>query len=220
MNTIIACESIKPELEHVKGNTKDVKIKYLSQNYHRNPGKLKKALQAAIDKIKPGDGKLILGFGLCSNAVVDIKAPTQGLYVPCVHDCITLYLGSRDKYKQLFMKYPGTYYLTKSWIGNKKDPLGTMRNEYTKRVGRKMAEETMQREIKNYKYISFINTAGKDEKKCLQRAKENALYFNKEFIEYKANDDYFRKIVFGPHKEPDFIYIKPNEKITQKEFFK
>ncbi len=220
MHTIIACGSIKPELEHVKGDAKDVKVKYLPQNLHRDPDKLKKVLQEVIDKVTPEDGKIILGFGLCSNSIVGVKAPSQGLYVPCVHDCIALYLGSRDKYKQLFNKFPGTYYLTKSWIGNEKDPLGLMKNEYTERVGRKMAEEAMQQEIKNYKYISFINTPGKDENKCLQRAKDNAEYFNKEFVEHKSNNEYFKKILFGPHEEPDFIYFKPNEKITQKKFLK
>ncbi len=220
MNKIIACASIKPELDHVKGDADDVIIKYLPQNLHRDPTKLKKILQDAIDNMSSENGKVILGFGLCSNAIVDIKAPKQGLYVPRVHDCITFYLGSREKYKNLFSKYPGTYYLTKSWINDNKDPLGLVENEYTERVGREMAEETMQQEIKNYKYISFVNTAGNNAKKFSERAKKNAKHFNKKYIEYKGNDDFFKKIVFGPHEEPDFIYVEPNEKIKQKEFLK
>ncbi len=219
MNTIIACESIKPELENVKKRVDDVQILYLPQNLHRMPHKLKEALQEAIDKTGPEDGRIILGFGLCSNAVVGLKAPSQGLFIPRVHDCISFYLGSRERYMWLFNNYPGTYYLTVNWMEKKTDPLGLMENEYTERVGREMAEEAMQLEIKNYKYIGFINTT-KESGKWLKRAKENASYFNKEFIEYRGKDQLFIKILFGPHDEPDFVYVKPDEKVKQNEFLK
>ncbi len=220
MVTIIACSSIKPELEHIRAGRKDVSIRYLPQNLHRTPQKLKKMLQNILNQVKSNDGKLVLGFGLCSNAIAGIKAPQQGLYVPCVHDCITLYLGSREKYKELFRKYPGTYYLTRSWISDKKDPLGLLENEYTKRVGKEMAEEAMRKEIKNYDYISFINTLDDNSDKCLERAKENAKFFKKKFIEHKANNDFFKKIVLGPHQKPDFIYVEPYESVKQQEFLK
>ncbi len=220
MNIIIACKSIKPELELLKNSSSNVKTKYLPQNLHRTPHKLKKILQETINKVDPNSEKVILGFGLCSNAIVDIIAPQQGLYVPLVHDCIAFYLGSREKYKKLFKKYPGTYYLTKSWISSGKDPLGLVENEYTQRVGKKLAKETMEEEIKNYKYISFVNSTHDENSEYLGRAKENAEYFSKEFVNYKGNDDFFKKILFGPYDNKDFIYIKPGEKISQKEFLK
>ncbi len=220
MITIIACASIKPELEHIKAGAKDVQIRYLPQNLHRTPEKLKKMLQNKVNEVKYNDGKLVLGFGLCSNAIIGIKAPQQGMYVPCAHDCITFFLGSREKYNELFRKYPGTYYLTKSWIGDKKDPLGLLENEYTQRVGKEMAEETMRKEIINYDYISFINTLDDDRGKCRERAKENAKFFKKKFIEHKANNDFFGKIVFGPHQKPDFIYIEAYKSVKQQEILK
>lgn len=219
MNTIIACASIKPELENLKQMASDVRIQYLPQNLHRLPHKLKGILQETIDQLVPEDGRIILGFGLCSNAVVDIKAPSQGLFIPRVHDCITFYLGSREKYRHLFNNFPGTYYLTGSWMENQTDPLGLMENEYTERVGREIAEESMQYEINNYTNISFINTT-KESGRWRKRAKENASYFNKEFTEHKGNDEFFRKILFGPHDEADFVYVKPNKKVKQKEFLK
>jgi len=220
LNTVIACGSIKPELEKIKADSKLVRVKYLPQNLHRNPNKLKSVLQNTINNVEANAEKVILGFGLCSNAIVGIIAPKQGLYIPKVHDCISFYFGSSKKYKKLFKKYPGTYYLTKSWIINKKDPLGLMEGEYTERVGKELAEETIRKEIENYKYISFIDTAGDNSEDYLKIAKKNAEYFNKEFMKYEANNEYFEKILFGPYDEPDFIYIKAGEKVLQKEFLK
>src|SRR6056297_2478403 len=169
MRTIIACGSIKPELEKLAHHRDDVKIRTMPQNLHRTPHKMKDLIQKVIQKAEGENDQIVLGYGLCSNGVVGIEAPKQGLYIPRVHDCIALYLGSRDKYQRIFSKNPGTYHLTKSWIDNQKDPLGLVENEYTERVGREFAEEAMNTEIRNYKYISFVNTGAGDDEKYRKR---------------------------------------------------
>ncbi|MFP3859426.1 MAG: DUF1638 domain-containing protein [Bacteroidales bacterium] len=220
MKTVIACRSIKPELERMKEGEENLKVKYLPQNLHRTPDKLREMLQNVINKFEKESDIMVLGYGLCSNGIVGVRAPQQGLYIPRTHDCIAFYLGSRENYKNIFGKHPGTYHLTKSWIDNKKDPLGLVENEYTERVGRELAEETMKAEIKNYEFISYVNTNVGDDEKYRKRARENADFFNKKFIEYNGSADYFKKIIYGPYDTQDFVFVKPNDKVNQKEFLK
>lgn len=220
MNIIIACGSIRPELEKAKGAEDSVRIITLPQNLHRAPHKMSGVIQKALDQVTGEADKVILGYGLCSNGIVGVEAPSQGLYIPRAHDCITFYLGSRQRYHEIFSKHPGTYHLTRSWIENKTDPLGLLENEYTRRVGREMAEETIQTEIRNYEYISFVDTGTGDSEKYREQAKRNAEYFNKKYIEYPGSDDYFRKMIFGPYDTSDFIYIKPYQEVKQSEFLK
>jgi len=210
MKKIIACGSIKPELKKVWKKEDEVDIEFLPQNLHRAPHKMVEHIQKSLDKVEKHFENIVLGYGLCSNGIVGLVAPKQGLYIPKTQDCIAFYLGSRKKYYEIFSKHPGTYHLTPSWI----------ENEYTRRVGREMAEETMQYEIRNYEYISFINTGAGDIEKYRKRAKENAAYFNKKFVEYNGTDEYFRKMIQGPYNTKDFIYIEPNCKVTQNEFLK
>ncbi len=220
MRRIIACRSIKPEMDQLVQPEAPFHIRYMPQNLHRYPHKLKEFLQKAIDQTDSGYDQVVLGYGLCSNGIVGLKAPEQGLYIPHVHDCIALYLGSRQAYQKIFHQHPGTYHLTPSWINNQTDPLGLMENEYTQRVGAEMAEETMRTEIRNYSHISFVNTNAPNSDKYRRRARENARYFNKEFIEYQGSDAFFRKILYGPHQNPDFIYIQPGNIVKQKDFLK
>lgn len=220
MKRIIACGSIKPELDKLAGQQPGVSIRYMPQNLHRLPEKLTRLLQKAIDETDDTFQQIVLGYGLCSNGIVGLRAPRQGLYIPHVHDCITFYLGSRDAYHKVFSKKPGTYHLTRSWIDNQTDPLGLMRNEYTRRVGSEMAEEAIRTEIRNYRYISFLDTEGSGNEYYRARARENAEYFNKEFIEYKGSDAFFKKILFGPYQHPDFIYISAGDIVKQKDFLK
>jgi len=219
-NVVIACGSIKPELEKLAQEAEEkVQIHFLPQNLHRAPHKMPEVIQKAVDQESGAGDRIILGYGLCSNGIVGVVAPDQGMYIPRVHDCIAFYLGSRERYHKIFRQHPGTYHLTKSWIDNEKDPLGLMEKEYTRRVGKEMAKEAMETEIKNYEYISFINNSLINADKYRERARKNAEIFGKKYIEYEGDDRFFKKILFGPY-DKDFIYIEPNEKVKQKEFLK
>ena len=218
--TIIACRSIKTELEKVHNNQKDIKLVFVPQFLHRNPEKLTNRLQETIDKEAEFTNNIVLGYGLCSNGTAGLKAPETGLIIPKVHDCITLYLGGEKSYTRLFYQYPGTYFLTPNWIDNKNDPLGLVQYEYKQRVGYDMAKEAMETEIKNYKYIAFINNNSENTNYYKERTKENAEFFDKEYIEFEGSVDFLTKIIEGPYDNEDFVWVKPNEFSKQSQFLK
>ncbi len=217
---VISCGSLKAELEKLEPKAHGIRVCYMPHNLHRLPDKMREMLQEKINEFDTRDNQIVLGYGLCSNGVAGLKAPVNGFYVPRVHDCIALYLGSLERYHRFFRERPGTYYLTKNWIENQKDPLGLLENEYTRRVGVEMARETIERELKNYSYICYINTGDKNENKLRERAIENAKALGKEFIEVEGDNLYFRKILFGPYEKKDFVYIEPNQISNYKNFFK
>lgn len=217
---VIACGSLQPEMEALRKEAPDIRVVYMDQNLHRAPNKMKIVLQDAIIQETDDAERVVLGYGLCANGIVGIKAPKQGLYIPKAHDCIALFMGSREAYNDAFKKRPGTYYLTKSWIENKKDPLGLMENEYTERVGAEDAAWSIKQELKNYSHIAFINTGVGDSKKYRERAKENARFLNLEFIEIDASKGFLMNILTGPYDNENFIFFKPGQKVTQEKFLK
>ncbi len=217
LRTVIACGSVKAELEKNRPAENGIDVHYMPQNLHRTPGKLRENLQQTLGKLQTNN-PVILGYGLCCNGVVGLTAPKGGLFIPKVHDCIALYLGSIEKYREIFSKNPGTYHLTQNWIDNEKDPIGLVENEYSEAVGQEEAMEAMEYEIQNYSHISFINTGTGNTEYYKKRAKENAQTFNKEFIEYKGSNDFFRMILFGPWNKENFVRLKANEISRQKHF--
>lgn len=217
---VIACGGMKAELEKQQPERYGVKMHYMPQNLHRTPEKLTLMLQKAIDEAAEEAKEIVLGYGLCSNGVVGLRAPRQGLYIPRVHDCITLYLGSREKYQKIFSEQPGTYYLTPNWIDNRKDPLGLAEHEYTRRVGPNAAFETMEWELKNYTHISFIDSIPEKRSTYREIARNNARRFGKRYIEIPGKETFFRKIIFGPWDDQNFVYVNPHEISKQKDFIK
>ena len=91
--------------------------------------RLYEALQQAVDQVEPEVSEVVLAYGLCSNGVVGVIAPPQGLYIPRVHDCIALFLGSQAAYREAFQRRAGSYYLTPGWVAEQRDPLGMLEDD-------------------------------------------------------------------------------------------
>ena len=209
---VIACAIMKEELLHLQ--TDGVSLVFLEQSLHRTPQKMKGAIQEEIDKAGGGDGdQVILSYGLCSNGIVGVKANRHPLLIPKVHDCIALFLGSHERHMEEHGKAPGTYYLTKGWIEEKKSPLGIF-EEYCQRYGKETAEWVIREELKNYTRIALVESELGMGEAHRKHAQENARFLNLRYEEIKGSLDFFRKILRGPWNK-DFVRLKPGEEATQ-----
>ena len=57
-----------------------------------------------------------MGYGLCGQATAGLIARDLPLVIPRAHDCITLFLGSREQYQYQFENFSGTYWYTHDYI--------------------------------------------------------------------------------------------------------
>ncbi len=223
LRTVIACRALQPELDGLlsaSGETNKIAVRYLDQNLHRTPEVMPTIIQEAVDEVaSDSSAPIVLGYGLCSNGIVGVHAPAQGLIIPRVHDCIALFLGSREAYRKAFQERPGAYYLTPGWVAEEKDPLGFLENDYVPRVGREDAVWAAKEELKHYTHIVLVNTrATPDLERLRARAKENCRFFDKKYLEISGDPAYFQKILFGPHDAEDFVQVTPGAVVAQKPF--
>lgn len=218
---VIACRVMEVELNHVLSETPadhGIALRYLDQQLHRTPEQMPGVIQNEINQVADEAGEIVLGYGLCSNGTVGVYAPRQELFIPRVHDCVALLLGSRQAYQKVFKERPGTYYITPGWVKEEKDPLGILENEYVPRLGRADAEWGIHEELKHYSHIALIDTGVCELAPLRRRAKENARFLGKEYTEVEGSTAYFRKILFGPCEEPDFLCLPPATPVRQKPF--
>ena len=86
------------------------------------------------------------------------------MVVPKGHDCITMLLGSKDRYQDYFDTHSGTYWYSGGWVDRGNQPAeeryaGTY-NEYLERYGEDNAEYLMEMEqhwMKDYNNATYIN---------------------------------------------------------------
>ncbi len=183
---------------------------------HADPSALRRSLYQAIDRLSGSADRIILGYGLCSMAVVGLRATGCTLVVPRVDDCIAICLGSQEAYRTEFKHEPGTYYLTRGWIAFGDTPF----SEHQRLVevfGEQKAQRVMARMLRNYKRLAFIDT-DKERTACYRAyTREMAERFGLHYAELAGSERLIRKMFYGP-LDDEFVVARPGESITYMDF--
>ncbi len=185
---------------------------------HINPDKLRSTLQEAIDAVGSRFDAVILAYGLCSQAIIGIRAVGCRLIVPRVDDCIAIFLGSRSAYKTQCNAEPGTYYLTKGWIEVGDTPFLEY-ERFLQRYGKRTAERMFKLMMGNYKRLALINTGQYELEKYREYSRHTAEKFGLRYEEIKGTDCLIRKMIFGPWDD-EFVVLEPGEEFRLEQFFR
>ena len=183
---------------------------------HLRPDELKRTLQAKIDEASPQADVLLLGYGLCSMAVVGLHASSAHLVIPRVDDCIAIFLGSCQAYKQQARQEPGTYYLTKGWIEVGDSPFEEHKHLIEK-FGQVRAERMTRLMLKNYKRLGFINTGQYEIEHYRAYARAAAENFGLRFEEIEGSPALVKKMISGPWDD-EFVVVSPGQTIKYTDF--
>ena len=185
---------------------------------HIHPAKLRVELQRLIDEVDQERETILLGFGLCSNAVVGLRSERQTLVLPRVHDCVPLFLGSRVAYQEQTEQELGTYYLTKGFIEGVDENSILSFERLDAKYGREKADRILEAMLKNYKRLALINTGNYRMEHYRQVACQAAQRLNLRFEEIPGSNTMIRKLVFGPWDE-DLLVIPPNTPVPEEPFY-
>ena len=116
---LIACEIFYREVSAVVARSVNrVDVRFLPKGLHDiGQVKMQQELAEALDDIDETQyDAAVLGYGLCNNGLVGLSARSIPLVVPRAHDCITLFLGGKERYLEYFHNNPGVYFKTTGWI--------------------------------------------------------------------------------------------------------
>lgn len=194
----------------------DVAYETLDFGLHLHPDQLRQSLQSKIDQASPHADVLLLGYGLCSLAVVGLKASAAALVIPRTDDCIGLFLGSCAAYRAQIEQEPGTYYLTKGWIEVGDSPFEE-HYRLVKKYGEAKAERMTRLVLKNYKRLGFINTGQQEIERYREYGRAAADRFGLRFEEIQGSATLLRKMIFGPWDE-DFVVVPPGQSVRFEDF--
>ncbi len=205
---VISCATVAEELRVL--GVPEERLTVLEFGLHIYPDQLKKRLQEAIDEV-PGDCDILLGYGLCSYAVVGLESGTHRLVVPKVDDCIALFLGSRAEHLARLAEAPGTYYLTKGWVEAQKETI----HEYERMVdkyGEERANRVARLMYKNYTRVVLIDTGNYHMEDYRDFAKLMALFLELDFVEVPGSNRLLNMMLSGDW-DSEFLVVDPGTPI-------
>lgn len=211
---VIACATVIEEMRPLL--PADVPYDVLDFGLHLRPQDLKRALQEKINEASQQAEVIILGYGLCSMAVVGLQATTATLVVSRSDDCIAIFLGSCAAYKQQASKEPGTYYLTKGWIEVGDSPFAEHEKLLVK-YGEAKAMRMMKLTLKNYTRLAFINTGDYNLDAYREYARRASEKFDLRYEEIDGSPALVQKMIAGPWDD-EFVVVPPGGTITYEMF--
>lgn len=227
---VIACEILFREVCLCAALSRNiVDLQFMPKGLH-DIGEIKMVskLQAEIDKTDQEKyDAILLVYGLCNNGVRGLRASID-LVIPRAHDCITLLLGSKEKYEAYFSAKPGTYFKSPGWIERDKNDddenksiatqLGIDRTyaEYVEQYGEENAAyliEQLGGWLNNYQRLTYIDTGTGDIEANKKLTREQAEERVWEYEEIDGNTALIEKLFAGAWDEEEFLVVKPDEKI-------
>jgi len=211
---VIACATVIEEMLPLL--PEGVTCEVLDFGLHLTPEKLQNRLQEAINAASAEVDTIILGYGLCSMAVVGLKATGCTLVVPRVDDCIAIFLGSHAAYQKQFSQEPGTYYLTKGWIEVSDTPFAEY-ERLVEKYGPERAERMIKLMLKNYTRLAFIDTGHYEQERYREYARRTAERFGLRYEEIPGSKALVKKMLYGPW-DGDFVIARPGETILYADF--
>ena len=224
---LIACEVLAREVYLCAAHSPHiVDVQLLEKGLHDTPERLRQELQARIDSADERYDAVLLGYGLCSNSTADLVARKVPLVLPRAHDCITLYLGSRERYEKEFFAHPGTYYYTTDYVERSDGAsvaLGAVSDErrrkvyeeYVEKYGKDNADylmEVLGAWARNYSRAAFIEMGVGPSDGAERRAQQEAKRRGWSFEKLMGDLILIRKLVNGQWDE-DFLVVKPGERV-------
>jgi len=221
---VIACRVLEDEIEALsRGAAHIVRREYLEVGLHDQPTGLRTLLAGAVGRAEddPRVQRVVLVYGLCGLALVDISPRRCPLVVARAHDCITLFLGSKERYAATMRDAPGTYWYSPGWNKARRVPgperEAQLRKEYTAKFGEEDAEALLEMERAAFAQhstagYSDLGLPGNEESR--RYAEQCARSLGWRFQDHPGDSSLLRDLLHGPWDNDRFLTVHPGERIA------
>jgi len=220
---VLTCEVLKLEVETlVKDFPHIAAVEVLEMNLHETPVLLKEALGKKIAEVEARHhpDAVALVYGLCGCGLIGVRAVTCPVVVARAHDCVTLFLGSKERYLQKQKDHPETYWYTPGWNKTERAPspekFERLRHEFTKKFDEEEAEYLIEQEMQGlhiYKTAAYVDLGIGESVENEAYAKKCAEWMGWKFERETGNRGLLIDLLAGRWDDERFLLVPPGHEI-------
>jgi hypothetical protein len=235
---LIACEVFFREICLTAASSPHrIDLEFTDKGAHNESDKLRAIIQARIDAAQSGDrayDAIALGFGLCGNSLLGVRAGRVPLVLPRAHDCCTVFLGSRSAFAAHFKDNPSLPFSSTGYMERGGTPIHEATTlDFVPGVTREYQDLVAQYGEENAKYIFETLTASADQSRhggtdnrvvfidtpefshlgFAEKCRAQAQDAGKSFVVLPGDMRLIRKLVNGEWDPAEFLVVPPGQKI-------
>ena len=224
---LLACNALLRELCYLVSRSPNIfDLDFNELDAHRHSESLRALIQHKIDAADgAGYDAILLGYGLCGNATVGLRAGVTRLVIPRAHDCCTLLLGSRQEFKRHFRDTPSQPFSSTGYgeratalfhEGLEGGPSDAVYREYVEKYGEENARyifEAMTAPAHTQNRLVFIDVSETAHLGAAERCEQRARADGREFLRLPGSLELLRKLVDGEW-DGDFLVLEPGQRLA------
>ncbi len=228
---LVGCEVFTRELSAaISRSPRQVDAVWLPKDLHDRGGKaMMSVLQQRVDQADPAKHQAVaLGFALCNNGLIGLRAGQLPIIAYRSHDCIGCLLGSRQRYEDEFRSQPGTYWYSAGWIergsgGSHLAPPSApkasdpqwqkMLAKYGEDNARFLWDE-LRAQTAHYTRLAYIDTCVGPQERFAAEAKAKAEARGMQFQRMPGDSRWIQDLIDGPWDDGRFLVVQPGQVVV------
>jgi len=230
---VIACGVFTRELCAAAARSPHlVDLRFLPASLHSTGGKnMVREIQQAVDAAPAGYDAVILGYALCNNGIVGLRAGAAPLVALRAHDCIACLLGSNARFQAEHGRTPGTYWLSIGWVerfaGDASDWLANTAAEPApddpewQRMLAKYGEDNarflwdeMHAQCRHYERIAYVDTGVGPQAPARAEAGRRAASQGWRLDVLDGDRSWLDALLAGDWDEARFLVVPPGQRVV------
>lgn len=222
---LLACDVFMDEIARLTSETGTAlePILWLEMGLHDHPDRLRVEIQKCLATLEadPATETILLGYGLCGNGLLGVRAGRCPLVLPRGHDCISVLLGGPGPHGEILKENPGTYFYSPGWIRGRRVPGPDretyLRELYTSRYpdDPEVVGDLIEADLGTFAhhncaaYVDFTDDA-KAESYC----RDCARHLGWNFRRLQGDPALLRDLLTGPWDDARFLVVPPGHQIA------
>jgi hypothetical protein len=216
---LLACSVFEREIAlYGRGARHIAEARFFEMGLHERPDQLRAILQENFDAVDARSDieAVALAYGLCGRGTAGLRPMRHKLVMPRAHDCVTVFMGSKERYAEHHRRCPGCYYYTPGWNRGRRVPgperLEAMRAELASRFEPEDVEFLVEEERKQWALhdtATFIDLGTDDARAEADYARQCADGLGWKFEHIRGDPSLLRDLLWGRWDEERFQIVEP-----------
>lgn len=221
---LLACRVFEREIALLaRGANHLVETRFFEIGLHDRPGQLRATLQAELDAVdaRTDIAAVVLAYGLCGRGTAGLRPLRHQFVIPRAHDCITVFMGSKEAYAEHQRRCPTCYYYTPGWNRARRVP-GPEKLEALKTELAKKHEpddvafllETEREQLARHDTATYLDLGTDDAESEAGYARRCADWLGWKFERIHGDPALLRDLLWGNWDAERFQIIAPGEQLA------